>query len=94
MAPRHNGGLHLNGRRELLLGNAAAKTACPSTKSSIGTSWVRGSWKRSICLLSMRDGMVPTTINLENPDVTTSITWCRSRRRSATCNVAMSTVFR
>src|SRR5437868_8453346 len=62
------------GAVERLLGNAASKTAMSSTKSSIGhLLGAAGSVEAIFCLLAMRDGMVPPTINLENPDVTTSI---------------------
>src|SRR3984957_5519015 len=59
---------------ERLLGNAAAKTAMSSTKSSIGhLLGAAGSVEAIFCLLAIRDGIVPPTINLDNPDVTTAI---------------------
>ena len=74
------------GAVERLLGNAAAKTAMSSTKSSIGhLLGAAGSVEAIFCLLAMRDGIVPPTINLDNPDVTPRrSTWCPTRRRSAT----------
>src|SRR6202042_2210966 len=62
------------GAVERILGNAAAKTAMSSTKSSIGhLLGAAGSVEAIFCLLAMRDGIVPPTINLENPDVTTAM---------------------
>src|SRR6201985_2193644 len=62
------------GAVERFLGNAAAKTAMSSTKSSIGhLLGAAGSVEAIFCLLAMRDGIVPPTINLENPNVETAL---------------------
>ncbi|MBW8708393.1 MAG: beta-ketoacyl-ACP synthase II [Alphaproteobacteria bacterium] len=62
------------GAVERLLGNAAAKTPMSSTKSSIGhLLGAAGSVEAIFCLLAMRDGIVPPTINLDNPDVVTAM---------------------
>ena len=82
------------GAVERLLGNAAAKTAMSSTKSSIGhLLGAAGSVEAIFCLLAMRDGMVPPTINLENPDVTTSIDLVPLKAQKRDVNVAMSNSF-
>jgi len=82
------------GSVERLLGNAAAKTAMSSTKSSIGhLLGAAGSVEAIFCLLAMRDGMVPPTINLENPDVTTSIDLVPLKAQKRDVNVAMSNSF-
>ena len=79
---------------ERLLGNAAAKTAMSSTKSSIGhLLGAAGSVEAIFSLLAMRDGMVPPTINLENPDVTTSIDLVPLKAQKRDVNVAMSNSF-
>ena len=45
-----------------------------STKSSIGhLLGAAGAVEAIFCLLAMRDGIVPPTINLDNPDVDTAI---------------------
>jgi 3-oxoacyl-[acyl-carrier-protein] synthase II len=76
---------------ERLLGNAAAKTARSSTKSSIGhLLGAAGSVEAIFSLLAMRDGIVPPTINLENPDVTTSIDLVPLKAQKRDVNVAMS----
>jgi 3-oxoacyl-[acyl-carrier-protein] synthase II len=82
------------GAVERLLGNAAAKTAMSSTKSSIGhLLGAAGSVEAIFCLLAMRDGMVPPTINLENPDVTTSIDLVPLKAQKRDVKIAMSNSF-
>ena len=57
------------GAVERLLGNAASKTAMSSTKSSIGhLLGAAGSVEAIFCLLAMRDGIVPPTINFQQRD--------------------------
>jgi 3-oxoacyl-[acyl-carrier-protein] synthase II len=82
------------GAVERLLGNAASKTAMSSTKSSIGhLLGAAGSVEAIFCLLAMRDGMVPPTINLDNPDVITSIDLVPLKAQKRDVNVAMSNSF-
>jgi len=82
------------GAVERLLGDAAAKTAMSSTKSSIGhLLGAAGSVEAIFCLLAMRDGIVPPTINLENPDVTTAIDLVPLKAQTRAVNVAMSNSF-
>ena len=82
------------GAVERMLGNAAAKTAMSSTKSSIGhLLGAAGSVEAIFCLLAMRDGIVPPTINLENPDVTTAIDLVPLKAQKREVNVAMSNSF-
>ena len=82
------------GAVERLLGNAAAKTAMSSTKSSIGhLLGAAGSVEAIFCLLAMRDGIVPPTLNLENPDVTTAIDLVPLKAQKREVNIAMSNSF-
>jgi len=82
------------GAVERLLGNAAARTAMSSTKSSIGhLLGAAGSVEAIFCLLAMRDGVVPPTINLDNPDVTTAIDLVPHKAQKREVNVAMSNSF-
>ncbi len=82
------------GAVERFLGNAAAKTAMSSTKSSIGhLLGAAGSVEAIFCLLAMRDGIVPPTINLDNPDVTTAIDLVPKVAQKRAVNVAMSNSF-
>jgi 3-oxoacyl-[acyl-carrier-protein] synthase II len=82
------------GAVERFLGNAAAKTAMSSTKSSIGhLLGAAGAVEAIFCLLAMRDGIVPPTINLDNPDVTTAINLVPNVAQKREVNVAMSNSF-
>ena len=83
------------GAVERLLGNAApAKTAMSSTKSSIGhLLGAAGAVEAIFCLLAMRDGIVPPTINLENPDVATALDLVPHKAKKRDVNVAMSNSF-
>jgi 3-oxoacyl-[acyl-carrier-protein] synthase II len=82
------------GAVERLLGNAASKTAMSSTKSSIGhLLGAAGSVEAIFCLLAMRDGIVPPTINLENPDVITALDLVPLKAQKRDVNVVMSNSF-
>jgi 3-oxoacyl-[acyl-carrier-protein] synthase II len=82
------------GAVERLLGNAASKTAMSSTKSSIGhLLGAAGSVEAIFCLLAMRDGIVPPTINLENPDVVTALDLVPLKAQKREVDVAMSNSF-
>ena len=82
------------GAVERLLGNAAAKTAMSSTKSSIGhLLGAAGAVEAIFCLLAMRDGIVPPTINLDNPNVVTAMDLVPHKAQKRAVNVAMSNSF-
>jgi 3-oxoacyl-[acyl-carrier-protein] synthase II len=82
------------GAVERLLGDAASKAVMSSTKSSIGhLLGAAGSVEAIFCLLAMRDGIVPPTINLDNPDVTTQIDLVPLKAKKREVNVAMSNSF-
>ena len=82
------------GAVERLLGNAASKTAMSSTKSSIGhLLGAAGSVEAIFCLLAMRDGMVPPTLNLDNPDVVTALNLVPHTAQKREVNIAMSNSF-
>ena len=82
------------GAVERLLGNAASKTPMSSTKSSIGhLLGAAGSVEAIFCLLAMRDGMVPPTNNLENPDVITQLDLVPLKAQKRDVNIAMSNSF-
>jgi 3-oxoacyl-[acyl-carrier-protein] synthase II len=82
------------GAVERLLGNAAPGKPMSSTKSSIGhLLGAAGAVEAIFCLLAMRDGIVPPTINLENPDVTTAMDLVPLKARKHDVNVAMSNSF-
>jgi 3-oxoacyl-[acyl-carrier-protein] synthase II len=82
------------GAVERLLGNAAPGKPMSSTKSSIGhLLGAAGAVEAIFCLLAMRDGVVPPTINLENPDVTTAMDLVPLKPRHLDVNIAMSNSF-
>jgi 3-oxoacyl-[acyl-carrier-protein] synthase II len=82
------------GAVERLLGNSAAKTLMSSTKSSTGhLLGAAGAVEAIFCMLAMRDGIVPPTLNLDNPDVETKMDLVPHTAKKLEVNVAMSNSF-
>src|SRR6201996_4588182 len=82
------------GAVERLLGNAAPGKPISSTKSSIGhLLGAAGAVEAIFCILAMRDSVVPPTINLENPDVTTAMDLVPLKAQKRDVNIAMSNSF-
>ena len=82
------------GAVERFLGDAAAKVSMSSTKSSIGhLLGAAGAVEAIFCILAMRDGIVPPTLNLDNPSVETRIDLVPHKARKRAVNVAMSNSF-
>jgi 3-oxoacyl-[acyl-carrier-protein] synthase II len=79
---------------ERLLGNSAPRVSMSSTKSSIGhLLGAAGAVEAIFCLLAMRDGVVPPTINLEEPDVETRIDLVPLTAKKREVRAAMSNSF-
>jgi len=79
---------------ERLVGNAAGSIAMSSTKSSIGhLLGAAGAVEAIFCLLALRDGMVPPTLNLDNPSIATSIDLVPHKARQRPVEVALSNSF-
>jgi 3-oxoacyl-[acyl-carrier-protein] synthase II len=79
---------------ERLVGNAAAKISMSSTKSSIGhLLGAAGTVEAIFCLLALRDQIVPATLNLDNPSVTTALDLVPHMPRAREVNVALSNSF-
>ena len=79
---------------ERLFGDAAEGLVMSSTKSSIGhLLGAAGAVEAIFCLLAMRDGAVPPTLNLDNPSVETPINLAPNRAVEKTINVALSNSF-
>ena len=82
------------GAVERLLGDHAPKVAMSSTKSAIGhLLGAAGAVEAIFCLLAMRDGIVPPTINLDNPDVTTKINLVPHKPQKRKLRAALSNSF-
>jgi len=82
------------GAVERFLGNAAATVSMSSTKSSIGhLLGAAGAVEAIFCLLAMRDGIVPATINLDNPDGKTELDLVPNTPKQREVNVTMSNSF-
>ena len=79
---------------ERLVGNAAGSIAMSSTKSSIGhLLGAAGAVEAIFCLLALRDGVVPPTLNLDNPSIATSIDLVPHTARQRPVEVALSNSF-
>ena len=79
---------------ERLVGNAAGNIAMSSTKSSIGhLLGAAGTVEAIFCLLALRDGVVPPTLNLDNPSIATSIDLVPHTARQRSVEVALSNSF-
>jgi 3-oxoacyl-[acyl-carrier-protein] synthase II len=77
-----------------LVGNAAARMCMSSTKSSIGhLLGAAGAVEAIFCILAMRDGVAPPTINLDNPSVETAIDLVPHHSKRRTVEVALSNSF-
>jgi 3-oxoacyl-[acyl-carrier-protein] synthase II len=79
---------------ERLVGNSASKLTMSSTKSAVGhLLGAAGAVEAIFCVLAMRDGVVPPTINLDNPSVDTAIDLVPKTAKRKTIDVALSNSF-
>ena len=82
------------GALQRLLGDAASGAAMSSTKSAIGhLLGAAGSVEAIFCALAMRDGVLPPTLNLDNPSVDTSIDLVPHTAKPKTVDIALSNSF-
>ncbi|MDB5351038.1 MAG: beta-ketoacyl-acyl-carrier-protein synthase [Planctomycetota bacterium] len=76
------------------LGPAAYQVAISSTKSMMGHLIAAGGAVEAIiCLLAMRDGVVPPTVNLDNPDADCDLDYIPHVSREKSVHVASSNSF-
>jgi 3-oxoacyl-[acyl-carrier-protein] synthase II len=69
----------------------AYKTAVSSTKGMTGHMLgAAGGVEAAICALAIRDGVIPPTINLENPDPDCDLDYVPNVKREQEVNVALS----
>src|SRR5271154_5899406 len=79
---------------ERLVGNAAGRMSMSSTKSSIGhLLGAAGAVEAIFCMLAMRDGIVPPTLNLDNPSVATELDLVPHKARKRPINITLSNSF-
>jgi len=79
---------------ERLFGNAAANLSVSSTKSAIGhLLGAAGAVEAIFCALAIRNGVIPPTLNLENPSVETAIDLTPNTAKKRPVKAAMSNSF-
>ncbi len=76
------------------LGEAAYRTPVSSTKSMMGhLIAAAGSVEAIVCLLAIRDGVMPPTVNLDEPDEDCDLDYIPHEAREGRVNVALSNSF-
>ncbi len=79
---------------ERFFGNAAANLSLSSTKSAIGhLLGAAGAVETIFCALAIRDGVIPPTLNLDNPSVETAIDLTPHAAKKRAVKAAMSNSF-
>ncbi|GJD77424.1 3-oxoacyl-[acyl-carrier-protein] synthase 2 [Methylobacterium gregans] len=79
---------------ERLLGEAAPKASMSSTKSAIGhLLGAAGAVEAIFSILTIRDGVLPPTLNLDNPSVETQIDLVPHEAKRKRVDVALSNSF-
>src|SRR5450631_2332961 len=82
------------GAVQRLVGNSASRISMSSTKSCVGhLLGAAGAVEAIFSILTIRDGVVPPTINLDNPSVETPIDLVPHQARKRDIDVALSNSF-
>ncbi len=95
----HGTGTSVNDKVETLaikkaFGDIAYKIPVSSTKSMMGhLIAAAGATEVIVCLMAMRDGVLPPTINYENPDPDCDLDYIPNEARQAECQYALSNSF-
>jgi 3-oxoacyl-[acyl-carrier-protein] synthase II len=79
---------------ETVFGAAAQDVAVSSTKSMVGhLLGAAGAIEAVFCVLSIRDGVAPPTINLDNPAEGCNLNYVPHNAQEKTIDIAMSNSF-
>lgn len=79
---------------KMVFGEQAQKIAISSTKSMSGhLLGGSGAVEMAICALAIRDGVIPPTINLDNPDPLCDLDYTPNKARERKVRVAMNNSF-
>ena len=95
----HGTSTHLNDRTETMaikkvFGEQAYKVPISSTKSMLGhLIGGAGAIEAAICILTILNGIIPPTINLEHPDPECDLDYVPNRARRGRINVVLKTSF-
>jgi 3-oxoacyl-[acyl-carrier-protein] synthase II len=77
-----------------VFGDHAYKIAISSTKSMLGHAMgASGTIEAIACILAIRDGIIPPTINYENPDPECDLDYVPNKAREQKVNAALSNSF-
>ncbi len=86
----------VNDRVETVSGRAVFGPATPmsSTKSMMGhLIAAAGATELIVCLMAIRDGVLPPTINQENPDPACDLDYIPNEARESKCDIALNNSF-
>jgi 3-oxoacyl-(acyl-carrier-protein) synthase len=76
---------------KIALGDHARRVAISSIKGALGHPFgAAGAMEVATCLLAMRDGVIPPTVNLEVPDPECDLDFVPNRARGLTVRAALS----
>jgi 3-oxoacyl-[acyl-carrier-protein] synthase II len=77
-----------------VFGDHAYKMPISSTKSMVGhLIGTAGAFEAAVCIMAMQHGIIPPTINLENPDPECDLDYVPNVARQAEINTALSNSF-